>query len=366
MELMKMTRKNSVKLICPICGKEFYSLRPKKLTQCCSRKCSCKLRSNNYIKKYGKPYHNSDNNREKAKQTCLIKYNVSNPSQIEEIKQKKKNTSLKNFGKEFYAQTDDAKEHYKQYNLEKYGYEYIGQVPEIKEKIEQTNIKKYGHKSHNSNDLVKQHKKEAYLKKHGYECSFKDPKVKEKIKKVSLEKYGVENPGGSLKSQEKARATKLERYGNEFYNNYEKIRQTLLVNNTYNKSELENFIYKLLLKLNLTIIRQYSSKEYPWLCDFYIKELDLYIEIQGFPAHGKRGTKVLGPYDPNNNEHQKLLNTWLSKAKNNNWYATAIKIWTIEDPKKRQAVKENNLNWIEFFTLEEFIEWYLKLLETEK
>ena len=140
------------------------------------------------------------------------------------------------------------------------------------------------------------------------------------------------------------------------------------MNNTYNTSELENFIYKLLSKLNFTIIRQYSSEVYPWLCDFYIKELNLYIEIQGFPTHGKEGTKVLGPYDSNNPKHKILLEKWQKRAKNtyNDWYTNAIKIWTCEDLEKRRIAKENNLNWIEFFTLEEFVEWYIDFFQNGK
>ena len=39
-------------------------------------------------------------------------------------------------------------------------------------------------------------------------------------------------------------------------------------------------------------------------------------------------------------------------------YKNAIKIYTISYPLKRQTAKENNLNWIEFFNMKEFEEWY--------
>ena len=38
-------------------------------------------------------------------------------------------------------------------------------------------------------------------------------------------------------------------------------------------------------------------------------------------------------------------------------YVNAIKIWTELDVKKRNWAKENNLNWIEFFTFEEVKVW---------
>lgn len=356
-----MPRKNPIKLICPVCGKEFWSKRPKHPTQACSARCGAIKRRNGYMQKHGKPCHNSGTNREKAKQTCLERYNVENPSQLNEVKKKKEETCIKHYGKSYYFQTDEGKEKIQQTCLEKYGCRYASQSQEVKEKIEQTNLKKYGFKSHNSSEEVKQHKVESYLKNHGYAYNFQDPAVKERIKNTSLKRYGVENPGGSEIAQEKARQTKLERYGDAYYNNREKARQTLLANENYNTSEFEEFVYKLLLRLNYEIIRQYKSDKYPWLCDFYIKELDLYIEIQGFPSHGKKGCKVLGPYDKDNPEHQVFLKSWQKKAKTNEWYKSSIRVWTIEDPLKRETAKKNNLNWLEFFTVEEFILWYIEL-----
>lgn len=361
-----MSKRNPVKCKCPICGKEYLTFRAYNPPRTCSKKCACEKRRRNYIEKYGKPYHNNSNNREKAKQTCLERYGVENPSQIEDIKNKKEETCLKHYGKKYYTQTDEAKEKIKKKCMEKYSVECNFQAKEIIEKIKKTNLERYGSESHNSSEIVKQHKKEAYFKKYGYEYNFQNPIVKEKIKQTSLERYGVENPGDSLLARKKSKITKLQRYGDENYTNIEKRKKTLVLNKSYNTSILENFIYKLLTKLNLKIIRQYSSDKYPWLCDFYIPEKDLYIEIQGFAGHGKLGTKVFGPYDYNNPEHQALLKIWQDKAKNNSWYASAIRIWTIEDPKKRKMAKDNNLNWLEFFTLEDFIEWYINFIETEK
>lgn len=47
---------------------------------------------------------------------------------------------------------------------------------------------------------------------------------------------------------------------------------------------------------------QYKSSVYPWHCDFYIKELDLYIEYQGYYTHGNH------PFDIYNNEDKVHLN----------------------------------------------------------
>ena len=39
-------------------------------------------------------------------------------------------------------------------------------------------------------------------------------------------------------------------------------------------------------------------------------------------------------------------------------YKIAIEVWTIRDPLKRETARKNNLNWIEFFTMDEFMKWY--------
>lgn len=35
-------------------------------------------------------------------------------------------------------------------------------------------------------------------------------------------------------------------------------------------------------------------------------------------------------------------------------------MWTKNDVRKRKAAKKNNLNWIEFFTMDEFMSWFEK------
>ena len=77
------------------------------------------------------------------------------------------------------------------------------------------------------------------------------------------------------------------------------------------------------------------------------------------------------PFDKDNIDHIKILNEWKEGSKkianeNNtvgkrNRYVNAIVDWTIRDPLKRETAKKNNLNWLEFFTLDEFIKWYNSL-----
>ena len=134
-----------------------------------------------------------------------------------------------------------------------------------------------------------------------------------------------------------------------------KIINTKLKNGTFGKSKEEDFIYSFLLTKFKDVKRNYKSKEYPFRCDFYIVDLNLYIEYQGFWTHGDE------PFNKNNKEHLKIIEIW--KTKNTIQYNKAIKDWTVRDPLKRQTARENNLNWIEFFKLTDCINWINKQIE---
>lgn len=135
----------------------------------------------------------------------------------------------------------------------------------------------------------------------------------------------------------------------------EKQFETKKQNNSFSTSKPEEEIYnKLLLKFS-NVIRQHKTEEYPFHSDFYIPELDLYIEYQGQWTHGKQ------PFDENNKLLLHKLNEWKEKSLNSKFYENAIKVWTIGDPLKRKTAKENNLNWIEFFNMDEFNKWFESL-----
>lgn len=123
---------------------------------------------------------------------------------------------------------------------------------------------------------------------------------------------------------------------------------------TFNSSKAEK---EILLKLNekfKDVKYQYRSDLYPFQCDFYIPEENLYIEYQGSWTHGFK------PYEQKNLDCIAQLIKWKEKINSSSYYRNAIKVWTKTDPLKRKVAKENGLNWIEFFTMNEFMQWYNK------
>lgn len=117
---------------------------------------------------------------------------------------------------------------------------------------------------------------------------------------------------------------------------------TKKLNGTVNYSKPEEDLYRQLLKenVNKTIYRQYKDKKrYPYYCDFYIVEDDLFIELNAHWTHGGK------PYDENDEECREKLRKWQELAKTSKFYQTAIEVWTIRDPEKLACAKRNRLNY---------------------
>lgn len=99
-------------------------------------------------------------------------------------------------------------------------------------------------------------------------------------------------------------------------------------------------------------------KEDPLIWDYYIPSQKLYISYNVGEEHGGE------PFDPTNLEHWTKVKSWADKAQNmetnkeKNYYANLINTWTITDVLKRNTAKHDNLNYLEFFTEDEFKYWY--------
>ena len=114
-------------------------------------------------------------------------------------------------------------------------------------------------------------------------------------------------------------------------------------NGTLTTSTVECKLKEKFNKLNINYIYQYRSIEYPFACDFYLPDYALYVEIQGHWSHGKHKFNNIDPNDI------QILENW--RRKNSPQYNRAIEIWTHRDPLKRETAKNNNLNYLEIFSV---------------
>ena len=211
-----------------------------------------------------------------------------------------------------------------------------------KERLKETCLKKYGE----TNIAKSQYFKETYIKhiQEKYQDTtitnaFQAKEVINKIKETSLKHWGVTNYGATKEHQNKLKSSNV----------INKREQTKRKNHTFNTSIPETKSYKLLKEKYHDVQYQYKSEAYPFACDFYIPELDLYIECNYHWTHGGH------PFNQNNLDDQEKLKLWQSK--NTKFYNNAINTWTIRDVKKREIAEQNNLNYIEFWNIEELKNW---------
>lgn len=140
---------------------------------------------------------------------------------------------------------------------------------------------------------------------------------------------------------------------------------TMKKNNTFNFSKSEKASYDLLLmKFDKADIEHPTkpSALYPFKSDFRIISLNLFIECHYGFAH----CPYFGSFNPTNEHHiaylkelQERSNT--HKNPNNNRYKNAIYQWTDLDVRKRQCAEDNKLNWLCFYSFEDFKKWYITI-----
>lgn len=208
------------------------------------------------------------------------------------------------------------------------------------EKIQQTCLVKYGAKRYLDSDVGRKHMEQI-------KCQ---PEFKQKMRKIIL----------SDAVQEKTKQTSLLRYGVPFPTQtkdvQDKIYRTKKKNHTVNSSKIEIKMYGLLVQRfgQNDVVHHYKQKDkYPFVCDFYIQSLELFIELNASWTHGHHW------YDAENVEDVEILRLWQEKAVYSSYYRAAITTWTVRDVKKRQIALQNHLNYLVFWDndLSDFIAW---------
>lgn len=217
-------------------------------------------------------------------------------------------------------------------NLEKYGVKNIFTRPDISEKAhsktarekqQQTMMTKYGTKSIVSQKMIDN--------THTKDCI---DKQQESIRKTNQEKYGINSLFQNTEFQQKCHEVKKQK-------------------GWTSEHKTETKCYDYVLSRFPDAIREYSSEEYPFPCDFYVPSEDLYIELNVFWTHG-------GHYfDKNDINDVKKLEIW--KAKNTKNYDYAIRVWTVKDLEKKHIAEKNNLNYLVFWSVKELKDFCCKI-----
>lgn len=326
--------------VCKKCGKllKYHGFKENSYGTWCSTKCQ--LSDENFIKNREEKI--SEEKRKeilcKVKKTKLERYGNENFNNRE----KSKITCLEKYGSETYLSSNKRKE-WDDELFKKTGKRAIINIDKIKE----TKFKKYG----NANYVNIEKMKKTMIERYGAKTTLESKELSDKVKKTCIEKYGKEKYIDYNKVEE----TMLRKYGvkNAFQLkevrdkiDYEKAINTKRKNGTLNSSKNENDLYNFLKETfpDKEIIRNYRDNRYKnsengnlFCCDFYIKEMDLFIELNGHYTHGKH------PFNINDDNDIILLESY--KRKTNPSYAVFVDVWSHRDVLKFNAAKENKLNY---------------------
>ena len=345
------------------------------------------------------------------KQGMLEKYGVDNPFKLDSFQQIAAETRNEKYGAEYTLASgsvlsDAARETFAEHmaddefrkklnekkcatNMALYGVPYAAQSPVIQAKARATNLRRYGYTNAMKSPSMRKRLSQV-MKKNA-------PMIAVKSRKTCLEKYGVEYYGQTSEARKaqsermknnldsvlsktrafmlklygvkyswesaalrsKMQATMLQRYGascyaqsDEYKQNVDaiqaKINATKRNNGTFNTSGIEERIKA------LKIFESQYNKDvrYPYLCDFYDRDRDLFVEVNASWTHGHHW------YDAG--QDADVCNKWKEKSNESQYYACALDVFAKHDVEKRNIARSNDLNYVTLWDRDgmDFDLWY--------
>lgn len=283
----------------------------------------------------------------KATSAILAKHNIPKHSK-EVVKALREETSLAKYGIKHHIASKEVKEKSRQTVREKYGVDNIFQATTTKEQIKQTCLERYGTTHYNKTAESKEKHKTTYLAKYGVDHYNKTTESKAKHRQTCLNKYGVDSYTQTEAYKETRKAKQKETTAKQI--------ATKRKNGTLACSSAEKRYLTVLQEVFGAdeVIPQYKEYRYPFLCDFYIKSKDLFIELNFTWTHGGRMFTGCA-------EDLEKLTLWQQKAQSSKYYRSAIETWTVRDPNKYKKAQENGLNYLTFYTQKDLDTWLAEI-----
>jgi len=249
----------------------------------CNGECQRKSQSSGVLK-------------EKKRRVFLEKYGVDNPSSCLDVQDRKRQNSIEKYGCDFNS-LPGIKAKRKATWIKNYGCDNPNKSPTIMAKRRATTLEKYGCEHYLGTKEAHDSLREYSMATYGVEHHMKSPKFMHDVfEKGFLDKHGVSNPLQLEKVKNKIRATCMAKYGVDNALKTPKARAAfyLALNNNDNLSsrvEDEFFVYlqDYTEAHGFTAQRQINIKD-RWIIDFYIPEIDTYVEFDGAFWHGTNKT----------------------------------------------------------------------------
>lgn len=160
----------------------------------------------------------------------------------------------------------------------------------------------------------------------------------QKREETNLKRYGVENVMSLPETLDKIKATTKKKYGVDYamqdktlaFKNFEAKRQS----GTFSTSSVEKHVKG----FDDFEVQYNKDTRYPYLCDFYDKERDLFIEVNASWTHGYHW------YDAE--KDFAVCTKWKAKSEDSSYYANALDVFTKRDVEKRETARVNILNYV--------------------
>lgn len=244
----------------------------------------------------------SNKSKEKRKKTCLERYGVEHVAQAPSTRQKTRNTLKERYGVDVNStsQIKEIKERQRQTYLSRSDEE----KQASREKKIQTCVERYGVTSVMHLQKVKDRKDQTCLELYGDKCATRSPAIKEKTMQTVLKRYGVAypmmNPDVKKRMIHSLKQNDLQEVAQRRLN-------TMKLRGSFQKSRAEEKFYSLLLTKFTSddIERNSRPLDKPWPIDFYIKSLDLWIQIDGVYWHGL--DRPLQEHRDSTNDRSKII-----------------------------------------------------------
>lgn len=277
------------------------------------------------IEKYGEdnPFKSSIV-KAKIKETCLEKFGVENPQQSMGVRVKIEQTCIERYGAKSPFQSDSCKEKARETCLEHYGVSHPSQSEVVVEKKKRTNLEKYGVEHHIAAQCVREKSLQTLRENFGVDNPMKSEIVKRKVKETLESKYGdgIVNPSQIPGVQDKIRETSNTRYGVVHFtqafsvkekqcmsmiakyghDNAFKLPTTRIACHTkdahrkrlqtmkskgmnFQSSRVEDHLFENLKDSFVEVYRHVEVNG--WDIDFYIKDIDTYVNMNGVYWHGR-------------------------------------------------------------------------------
>ena len=141
--------------------------------------------------KYNIPFHSKETlkkiQQQNIEKVMLSKYGSKNAFQVNEFKEKAKETKLTRYGLATYHNVEKTK----LTNIKKYGVDNPAKAELIKQKIAETNLQRYGATCVYAADEIKDKIKRTFQERYGCDYAMQNEQIIAKANNTMLEKYGV-------------------------------------------------------------------------------------------------------------------------------------------------------------------------------